>query len=107
MEKLYGRTHSRKHGAYLLYRLFADDSMKSYEGSWTLSVCLLAFRSYQSCIRDVGDQSLAECCFLDLPRCLTHIDDQPIDLKHPDEGILVNHRGGRPIGVHRIHPQQV
>src|SRR5438105_12437681 len=31
MEKLYGMTHSRTHGAYLLYRLFGDDSTKSYE----------------------------------------------------------------------------
>jgi hypothetical protein len=30
MEKLSGRTHSRTHSAYRLYRLLEDSSMKSY-----------------------------------------------------------------------------
>jgi hypothetical protein len=35
--------------------------------------------------RDVGDQPLAECGFLDLTWGMAHIDDQPIDREHPDE----------------------
>ncbi len=34
------------HGVYLLYKLFEGDSRKSYGGSWTHSVCLLALQSH-------------------------------------------------------------
>jgi len=38
---------------------------------------------------------------------LAHIGDESIDLEHPDEGILVNHRGDRPIGVQRRYTQEI
>jgi hypothetical protein len=41
-EKLRGRTHPMTHSVYLLYRRFLDSSTKSFLGSWTYSVCLLA-----------------------------------------------------------------
>src|SRR5205807_1219061 len=41
--------------------------------------------------RDIRDQPLAQRFLLDRPGRVPHIYDQPIDLKHPDQGVLVNH----------------
>ena len=40
--------------------------------------------------RDIRDQPFAECFLLDLSRGVARIDDDPIDLNHPDQRVLVN-----------------
>ncbi len=47
--------------------------------------------THPSRLGDIGNEPLAESCLLDLPWGMAHIDDQPVDLQHPDEGVLINH----------------
>ena len=46
---------------------------------------------HRSRLGDIGNEPLAESYLLDLPWGMAHIDDQPVDLQHPDEGVLINH----------------
>jgi hypothetical protein len=125
LEKLCEKTARQIYSVSEPHRPPHSNAVKSYVGSWTDSVCLLAVQStnhprppcrckremeedrsheeHASLLRDVGDQPLAEGGFLDLTWCVAHIDDQTVDREHPDQGILVNHRWNRPIRIHRIH----
>lgn len=38
---------------------------------------------------------------------MTHIDDQPIDLKHPDQWVLVDQGRERPLGIKLIHAEEI
>src|SRR6266566_3567346 len=90
---------------------------ESHDGSPLKKVSLLAStragvedsaRTFHcSYLGDIGNEPLAESGLLDLTWGMAYVDDQPIDLQHPNEGILVEHRGGRPMRVHGIHAQQI
>jgi len=38
---------------------------------------------------------------------MTHIDDQPIDLKDSDQGVLVDHGRERPLGIKHFLSQNL
>src|SRR5712692_7469677 len=77
------------------------DQRLQFEDHWSLNC------SRSSRVRDIGDQAFAERLLLDLPRRMAHIDDQLIDLKHPDQGVLVDHGWDRPVRIHLIHVQDI
>lgn len=62
-----------------------------------LDICVISFGrkhllrlDLNSYIRDIWDQAFAERFLLDLTRRIARIDDQPIDLEHPDQWVLVD-----------------
>ena len=79
----------------------SDSKLAPNIGSSLKKVSLLAFTRtgvkdsvrtvHRSCLGDRGNEPLAESCFLDLPWSMAHIDDQPVDLQYPDEGVLIKH----------------
>src|SRR5260221_6722006 len=64
-------------------------------------------RSGSSRARDIWNQPTAQRFLLDRPRRCARIDDNPIDLQHPDQGILLDPGRERPVWIQLRQTQQI